>query len=300
MNVAVTGGSGFIGSELCLKLLEKKHKVFIYDITEPNKELDHDNLTFYNLDLLNKDEVNKAFKNIDIVFHLAGVVLGGMKKNPQLGIELNIMGTMNVLESCRINDIKKIMVASTFYVYDCIKNLDTVSENTTLNIMESSYFGASKIMDELITRRFCEQNLIKFNILRFGSVYGAGKASNSVKKFITNTINKVETEVWGRGNRKNQFTYVKDIADGCILALEKNIWGNILNLVSPQLTSTKNLANIIEKKFGGKFYFDESKKEGTSFVKISSDNTIKTLGWNPKPIEFWIDSVYNDIKKQLV
>ena len=296
MNVAVTGGSGFIGSELCLKLLEKKYKVFIYDIINPGKELDHDNLTFHKLNLLDKNEVNKAFKNIDIVYHLAGVVLGGMKKNPQLGIELNIMGTMNVLESCRLNDINKIMVASTFYVYDCIEDLDIVNEKTMLNIMSSSYFGASKIMDELITRRFCEQNSIKFNILRFGSVYGAGKASNSVKKFITNTINGVETEVWGKGNRKNQFTYVKDIADGCILALEKNIWGNVLNLVSPQLTSTKNLANMIESKFGGKFYFDESKKEGTSFVKISSDFTIKILDWNPKPIEFWIDYVYNDIK----
>jgi nucleoside-diphosphate-sugar epimerase len=300
MNIAVTGGSGFIGSELCFKLLKRNYKVSIFDIVEPTKELDHENLNFFKIDLLDKNEVNQAFKNIDVVFHLAGVVLGGMKKNPQLGIELNIMGTMNVLESCRINSVKKIMVASTFYIYDCIKDLDLVDENTKLNIMDSSYFGASKIMDELITRRFCEQNQIDFNILRFGSVYGAGKASNSVKKFITNTINGVQTEIWGNGDRENQFTHVKDIADGCMLPLEKNLWGNVLNLVSPQLTSTKELSHIIEQKFGGKFVFDKSKKEGTSFVKISSNHTIKILGWDPKPIEFWIDSVYSDIKKQLV
>lgn len=299
MNIAVTGGSGFIGSELCFKLLKRNYKVSIFDIAEPINTLDHENLNFFKIDLLDKNEVNQAFKNIDVVFHLAGVVLGGMKKNPQSGIELNIMGTMNVLESCRINSVKKIMVASTFYIYDCIKDLDLVDENTKLNIMDSSYFGASKIMDELITRRFCEQNQIDFNILRFGSVYGAGKASNSVKKFITNTINGVETEIWGNGDRENQFTYVKDIADGCILPLEKNLWGNVFNLVSPQLTATKELAHIIEEKFGGKFVFDKSKKEGTSFVKISSDNTMSKLGWNPKPIEFWIESVYNDIKNQL-
>ena len=299
MNIGVTGGSGFIGSELCLKLLEKGHNVFIYDISEPVEILLHKNLTFYNINLLDKVAVNEAFKNVDAVYHLAGVVLGGMKKDPQLGIELNVMGTMNVLESCKLNNVDKIMVASTFYIYDCIKELDIVDENTVLNIMESSFFGASKIMDELMTRRFCEQNHIKYNILRFGSVYGAGRASNSVKKFISNTINGVKTEIWGKGNRKNQFTNVKDIADGCILPLEKNIWGNVLNLVSPELTSTKELANIIENKFGGEFIFDESKKEGTSFVKISSDHTTKILGWNPKPIEIWIESVYDDIKRQL-
>ena len=224
MNIGVTGGSGFIGSELCLKLLEKGHNVFIYDISEPVEILLHKNLTFYNINLLDKVAVNEAFKNVDAVYHLAGVVLGGMKKDPQLGIELNVMGTMNVLESCKLNNVDKIMVASTFYIYDCIKELDIVDENTVLNIMESSFFGASKIMDELMTRRFCEQNHIKYNILRFGSVYGAGRASNSVKKFISNTINGVKTEIWGKGNRKNQFTNVKDIADGCILPLEKNIF----------------------------------------------------------------------------
>ena len=139
-----------------------------------------------------------------------------MKKNPQLGIELNIMGTMNVLESCRLNDINKIMVASTFYVYDCIEDLDIVNEKTMLNIMSSSYFGASKIMDELITRRFCEQNSIKFNILRFGSVYGAGKASNSVKNLLLTQLTVLKLR-FGQGQSKKSVYVCKRHIDGCIL-----------------------------------------------------------------------------------
>ena len=298
MKIAVTGGSGFVGNILCEKLLRRGYSVTILDIVDPIFA-NNENINYTKVDLLNKLDVENALQDIDVVYHLAGVVLKGMKSNPYLGMNLNVMGTMNILESCIENQINNIMIASSFYVYDSVKSLNEVDESTELNILNSELFGASKIIDELITKRYCEKHNLKYNIFRFGSVYGPGKSSNSIRKFLTNAILNKETEIWGTGVRENQFTFVEDIADGCIIPLEKNIWNETFNLVSPEVTSTKELADLVEDRYGAVFSYNKDKPEGKSFVNMSADKAIKLLRWKPNKLEDCIDKVYNSIKQEI-
>jgi UDP-glucose 4-epimerase len=294
MKIAVTGGAGFIGAQLSRRLVDRAHDVTVVDIASPSQT---GSLTTKRADITKLEETKKALRGNQTVYHLAGGVLENVRKSPYVGTELNVTGTLNVLESCRANDVKKIIFASTFYVYDGIDPTALVDEDTSLNGNGMELFGASKLIGENLVRTYSQKYGIEFVVLRFGSAYGAGNCSNIVKTFLDSGIQGKPAVVWGRGHRWNQYTFVGDIADGCVLSLqEKN---EIFNLISPEQTSIRELADIVKETLNLEVAFDLTKREGTSVPYMSSEKARIRIKWKPIAVKEGIQRTIAEMRTSI-
>ncbi len=294
MKIAITGGGGFIGIQLSRRLIDRAHDVTVIDIAPQSQTK---NFTAKTADITDLEETKKAIAGNQTVYHLAGGVLENVRKAPYLGTELNVTGTLNVLESCRVNDVKRIIFASTFYVYDGIDPTALVDEETSLNGNGMELFGASKLIGENLVRTYSQKYGIEFVILRFGSAYGAGNCSNIVKTFLDSGIQGKPAVVWGRGHRWNQYTYVGDIADGCVLSLpEKN---EIFNLISPEQTSIRELADMVKETLNLEVAFDFTKREGTSVPYMSSEKARIRIKWKPVTLKEGIQRTIAEMRTSI-
>ena len=295
MKIAVTGGAGFIGSRLVEKLTRKGHTTSVIDIITPEN---NGGFSFKKTDITDLEATKRAIAGNEVVYHLAGAVLDGVRRSPYAGTELNVSGTLNVLEACRTSDVKKIIFASTFYVYDGIDPTVIVDENTPLNSNRMELFGASKLIGENLVRTYCQKYGLQFVILRFGSAYGSGNCSNIVKVFLESGMNGKPAVVWGRGHRWNQYTFVDDIADGCVLSLEgKN---EIFNLISLEQTTIKELASLAKELTNLETKFDLSKKDGTSMPYMSSEKARVKLNWRPIALRDGIQRTIDEMRAHLI
>lgn len=293
MKVLVTGGSGFIGSALISLLLKEDHEVVSVDIKEPYFKTE--NLEFKKLDLLNLDDALSCLKDVDVIFHLAGVVLNVMRKEPYRSSGINVDITRNVLEACRLNSVNKVIFASSFYVYDGINENMIVNEATPLDTLNMELFGASKVFGESLIKEYNRRFKLNYVILRFGSAFGFGKSSNVVQTFAEAGLRGEKIGVWGKGKRRNQYTYVKDIAKGCILAIDKE--NEIYNLISPEEITTGELAEMLCRKYGFEVVYDTTHKEGPSMPYMSSRKAISKLRWTTTSLEKGIEDMMEERSK---
>jgi len=295
MKVLVTGGSGFIGSALIQLLLKEGHQVVSIDVQEPY--LKAEDFKFIKADLLDFKNVISYLKDVDVVFHLAGVVLDAMRADPYRSSGINIDITRNVLEACRINSVSKVIFASSFYVYDGTNENMIVNEATPLDTLNIELFGASKLFGECMVKEYSRRFKLKYVILRFGSAYGYGRSSNVIQTFIEAGLKGEKIMVWGEGKRRNQYTYVKDLARGCILAMNEE--NEIYNLISPEETTTGELAEMLRKNYGFEVVHDITHKEGASMPYMSSRKAISKLKWNITSLEDGIEETVKEMQRHL-
>jgi len=293
VKVAVTGGSGFIGTRLVKKLIDVGHKVVVIDLIEPETKSD---VNVRITDLMDFQQTKAALKGVDVVYHLAGMVVNTTRKNPYKAVLLHSEGTVNVIEACRTNDIKKMFYASTFYVYDGISEKMLVNEETPLDILNMELFGSTKLLGEAIIKDYSRKYGLEYVIFRFGSAYGTGRCSNVILTFIDLGLKGEPIEVWGQGKRRNQYTFVDDIAEGCLLAMDRT--NETYNLISPEETSTGELAELLKKKYGFEVVYNTIQKEGPSMPYMSSRKAILELGWKTTPLEKSIDQIMSGIKEK--
>ena len=290
MKAAVTGGTGFIGSRLVRRLLDSGHEVTSIDeraVSEPAK-----NYKFVQCNLLDFSSTKSALQGFDVVCHLAGCVLEAVRKDPFAGSATNVDITRNVLEACRANKIGKVLFASSFYVYDGIGEKMIVNEETPLDTLNMELFGATKAFGESLLKEYHRKYGLDYVILRYGSAYGLGDCTNVVKTFLEACWRKEPTEVWGEGRRRNQYTYVDDLATGSVLAIDKA--NEVYNLISPEETSIKQLAELLSRKYGAEVLFNAERPEGRSMPYMSPRKAIRELGWKPISLEVGIDAMVRE------
>jgi len=295
MRIAVTGGSGFVGARLIKKLVDRGYEVTNIDIKEADEKR---NVTYKAADITNLEEVKSVLRNVDVVYHLAGFVLEVVRSKPLEGVHVNVGGTANVLEACRLNGIEKILFASSFYVYDGIDDKLRVNEETTLNGSKMELFGLTKLIGERMIEGCAKKYGLKYVIFRFGSIYGPGNCTNIVRTFIETAWKGETFEVWGEGKRINQYTFVDDIAEGCVLGLNKV--NEIYNLISPEQTSIRQLADLMKRKYGFKAFFNKNRAEGASMPYMSSEKAIKGLGWKPISLEQGAEKTVKEMETTLL
>lgn len=291
MKIAVTGGSGFIGNRLVKRLLKEGFNVVNLDIKEfPDKNI---NVETRIVDITKFEEVKNALKDVSLVYHLAGPVLETVRKEPYKSTVLATLGTLNVLEACRVNKIQKIIYSSTFYVYDGLNSKLVVNEESDINILKAELFGALKLKGESLIREYSRKFGIDYVILRFGSAFGPGNSSNVIITFLDLARKGEPIEIWGPGKRKNQYTYVDDIADGCVKAMNKV--NETYNLIHPEQVSTGQLGQLLQKKHNFRIFFNTVQKEGSDMPYMSSLKAMTELGWKPIPLEEALDRTVNEI-----
>jgi len=250
MKIAVTGGSGFIGTNL-VKHLSKKHEVRILDKKIPLIK----NIQFIKGSVIDPKNVQNIVKDTEYVIHLAAIL--GVKKtedNPLKTLKINIEGTKNVLEACRKFDVKKIIFSSSSEVYGEPQKIP-ISEDDQL--YPKSCYGISKLVCEEYIKAYHKTYGLSFTILRYFNVYGPEQRTEFViPQFVKLALSNKSLTIYGNGNQIRAFTYVDDAIRGTILTLEKgdneifNIGNDrepikIKELAKKILTLTKSKSKLV-------------------------------------------------------
>jgi len=241
MKILITGGAGFIGSNL-VKKLEKENEVVVLDNFSSGKReyLRNCNATVINGDLRNKDLVLKATKDIEVVIHLAAhtSVIDSLK-NPSFDFENNVIGTLNLLEVSFKNKVEKFIFASSNAV---IGDPLYVPIDEKHQVKPKSPYGASKLAAEGYCTAFAEKELHTV-ILRFANVYGINMdhKKSVIPLFINRILNNKPPIIYGDGNQTRDFIHVQDIVESIILAEEYGKSGEIYQIGTQVETSINEL-----------------------------------------------------------
>jgi dTDP-glucose 4,6-dehydratase len=264
MKYLVTGGAGFIGSNLVRRLLKEKNaKIVVFDNFSTGKR---ENLTDFardsrvNIiegDLRDFSLILQATKNIEIVFHEAALpsVIRSVKA-PFTTNDVNINGTLNLLEAARLNKVRRVVYASSSSVYGDSKTLPK-TEDMAPNPL--SPYAVSKVAGEYYMNVYHRLYGIETIVLRYFNVYGPYQDPNSeysgvIAKFIKAFMNNQPITVFGDGEQSRDFTYVDDVVDANILAAKSKISGEIFNVAGGNRHSLNYMIEILKKIFKTKNY----------------------------------------------
>lgn len=280
--ILITGGTGFIGSNIANRL-KKNNDVTIFDLREP---LNH-GLKFLKGSINEINDVTNAIHGFDIVIHLAaslGVI--NTEENPVSTLDTNIFGTRNVLEACKVNKIKKIIFSSSSEIYG--EPIKTPIEEKDRPIPITMY-GISKLAAEEYIKSYSKNFGLKYTIFRLFNVYGDKQETAwVVPEFVSRAIKNKDIMIHGDGTQIRAFSHVSDVAKAFEFGLEKgnNEIINIGNNTEP--ITIKDLADKIIRLSKSKskinfIPFKESKRNRNEIiVRIPSvDKAKKILGFKP-------------------
>ncbi len=286
--VVVTGGSGFIGARVVDRLQELGADVTVLDVVAPAQS-DVCRVVGSVLDL---DTVASAVAGADSVVHMAGPVRAGMRSAPLAGASLQLQGTLNVLEACRRADVAHLAFASSFYVYDGIDPAVTVDERTPLDLRVIELFGRCKLMGETLCRDWAADSGLGVVLFRIGPAYGGGGTS-AVDQLLLDGLAHGAVEIWGSGDRHNQYTHVGDLAAAICAGLDHD--GETYNLTSPDAVTLAHLGELM-RGFGFTVVLDESRPAGPHLPTIDSSKAFTELAWSPRSLEEGLSRMVEDYR----
>jgi len=289
MKILVTGGAGFIGRHLVENLL-KKNEVTIFDNFSNSNETLISHLIKMGAkiikgDITKLDEISNAAKNQEIIVHLAAIIsVEESIKNPSKTFQINVDGTKNVIESCKKNNVKKIVIASSAAVYGEGVAKEKLKEDAKLNPI--SPYGKSKLVMEQESIKFASKNKIDCVILRFFNIFGVGQSSEYagvITKFIKKINENKSLEIFGDGMQTRDFISVLDVVNSINNAISSKNNG-IFNIASGKSVKIKELAEIMISLSGKKLeikYFP-SKKGDIKFSQANISLAKEKLQYLPK------------------
>jgi UDP-glucose 4-epimerase len=253
MKILVTGGAGFIGSNLVDSLVEKGEEVFIVDDLSSGDEKNiNKKANFFKCDISNKEELKKVFNDVrpEIVFHLAAQIdVRISTEEPERDAKINIIGTINILDLMKEFNTRKIIFSSSGgAIYGEVD--DPATEDYEKN--PESCYGISKYAGEFYIKFFSKNYGLEYTILRYGNVYGERQSvkgeAGVVAIFINRIFNNQECTLYGYGKMFRDYVYVKDIVKTNILSIEKGK-NKIYNVGTGKSKSVIDVFETIKKHF---------------------------------------------------
>ena len=298
----VTGGAGFIGSHMVDLLLSKKYKVFVIDnLLGGHKKnlIQHKNnylLKFKKIDICKLKPNNKLFKNVDYVFHFAGIgdIVPSIE-DPSNYISTNVMGTVKVLEASRHSKVKKFVYAASASCYGITRK--KTKENNKINIEHP--YALSKYLGEKSVFHWHKVYGLPVNSVRIFNAYGTrvrttGAYGAVIGVFFKQRIKNKPLTIVGNGKQTRDFIYVTDVAKAFLAVAKSRHVGTIYNVGTGKPQSVEYLANLV----GGKKVFIPN-RPGESATSCADISKIKReLKWKPT-IKFkdGITKMLNEIEK---
>jgi len=290
----ITGGTGFIGSNIAKLLVEKNQKVKIFDNNSRGsinkiKKFKR-KIKFIKGDIRNRKTVFKALRNTNAVIHLAYV--NGTKhfyNQPVKILDIAVKGILNVLEGCIKNNIKELYLASSSEVYQTPRKIPT-SEKEILKVPDvynpRYSYGGGKILTELMGVHYGKKYFKKLIIFRPHNVYGPNMGNEHVVPELINRFKKLKGRkfmIQGTGNEIRSFIYIDDFVRAFNLILNKGKHLNIYNIGTTEKIKIKNLAYKMSKIFEKKIIIKKMPlKKGGTKIRIPDIKKIKKLGFKPK------------------
>ena len=313
--VIVTGGAGFIGSNLVKKLLDLNvEKLLIIDDLSTGNEsnissiVNDERVLFLNSKIEDIESLNELFKDYDFCYHLAaGVGVQYIMDNLSESLLTNILATHRVLEACQVNGLP-VLLTSTSEVYGVAED-DVWTEETKSLIGPTSKlrwsYAASKMIDEFIALSLFEEGKVSPIIVRLFNIIGPNQLSKYgmvVPRFIESALEDKDILIHGDGSQSRSFTWVDDVVNYLIKLAEVKAYGEVFNIGQTEEISIKNLAElIIEKTNSNSQIIFKSHEEvfGKAFEDPKRrtpgiDKIIEFTGMKPtKNIEFMIENIIN-------
>jgi UDP-glucose 4-epimerase len=279
MRVLVTGGSGFIGSHVVDKLRDRGHEPVIYDL-RPSPWHEPGTVDTVLGSITDREALERALHSCDAVAHLAAVAdVNDVHAEPEDAERINARGTVTVLEAARRAGVKRIVYASTIWVYsDCDE--DAVDEETLLPA-PSHLYTSTKLAGELYCKAYQELYGIDFTILRFGIPYGPrAREAAVIPAFVGKALRGEPLTLAGDGGQSRRFVYVEDLGDGVARGLDDVASNRVYNLASDENVTIKQIAETVKDLIGNVEIVHTPARPGDFGGKVvCSRRAERELGW---------------------
>ncbi len=225
MKILITGGAGFIGSNLAKRLVNDGHTVVVFDSLLRGNKLDkitYSKVEFIKGDTRDLEAVISASKNCDLIFHFAAVLgVDIVADNPVETMDVEVIGTRNVVEAAFINNVKKIMYASTSGIYGHSAIESALTEEVLVDPRTS--YAMAKRYNEIYLASHHQEKGLNVTSLRFFNVYGGNQDTRMVVPlFFEQAMENSAITVFGSGNQTRDFTYIDDTVEACVRLMEIN------------------------------------------------------------------------------
>lgn len=258
MKICVTGGSGFIGSHLVQKLLDKGYDVSVLDLRKPVQDVE-----WLRKDI--RDDLGNIFSNFNLVFHLAALANARKSsEDPKLCHDMNIKGTLNVLNAALKGDVERVLLASSSWVCGAQEG-DVVNERSPFHLDNiNTIYGASKIGQELLCFSFySEYKGPKYTVFRYGIPYGERMWRGLVVRAFMEMAERTGVlSIMGDGKQFREFMYVGDLVEGHLHALKPVAENKIYNLTGGRPITIEEIAKEVVKHFPAKIdYIPQARVE---------------------------------------
>jgi len=290
MKILVTGGAGFIGSNIANTMSREKNTAVIAfdDLSLGNPINLSQSVKFVEGSVMDFELTLEASKGCDYIFHSAAKSSSPMfQDDPREGIEVNALGFMNVMESAKRNHVKKVIFASSSSMYNGLP----IPFKESQTIAPKTFYEASFYCREILAKSYYLENGLNSIGLRYFSVYGPnekhkGKFANNISQFLWNITNGESPTIYGDGTQTRDFTFIDDVVQANILALqsEEKEFG-IYNIGTGTETSFSRIVEIINQRLGTDIiatYVDNPIKNYVQKTKADISLAKSELGYEAK------------------
>ena len=284
----VTGGAGFIGSHLVDRLLEKGYRVVVIDDLSTGKLKNlNPRATFYHVDITSPS-LQEVFhkESPDLVFHLAAQIsVSESTKDPIKDSNINVTGTLRLLEAARRSGIEKFIYSSTGGALYGDPETNPCSEETP--IVPLSPYGLSKYLAEKYVELYHRLYHLDYTILRYGNVYGPRQDPHGeagvVAIFSQLMLEGKQPQIFGAGDQERDFVYVGDVVEANILAIQEGE-RDAFNIGTGQGTSVNRIFELLQSIIGYKWDAEHRPGRPGEVYKISLEcsKAFRVLGWSPQ------------------
>ncbi len=287
MKVIVTGGAGFIGSNLVDQLVQHGIETHVIDNLSTGKQAYiHPKATFHQVDILDQEKVKVIFDEVhpDAVCHLAAQVdVQQSIESPALDAQTNILGSLNIITLCSLHG-SQLIYSSSAAIYG-IPLHPNINEQHPISPL--SNYGVSKFTPELYIRSYAAIHQLSYTILRYANVYGPRQIVKGEGGVISIFINKMLSNespiIYGNGLQTRDFIYVSDVVSANLAALRMKINGHY-NISTGQHQSINDVLETIKMITGKNIATNYQQERSGDILHSSLDNrlAIKALQWQPK------------------
>jgi UDP-glucose 4-epimerase len=280
--IAVTGGSGFVGSHVVDALLDAGQSVRVID---PQKPLQADDVDWADVDMLDQDALTDALQGVGPVFHLAAMAdVNDIVADPPQSVWLNTFGVARVLEAARRADAGRVVLSSTVWVYAATHG-DEVDETTLFDLQTDRHLYVSeKIAAEMLCRDYATLFGRPYTVLRYGIPFGPRMRTDLVvAAFLLRALRGEPLRIDGDGSQERRFVYVRDLAAAHVLALNGIAENRTYNLESDEAISIRTLAETVRDLVGDvEVTFGPTRPGDYRARVVRSDRAREELGWQPE------------------